>query len=146
MLDLSPVKDRPHRQGARLWTIYERERSRDVLSAIDKLQQRSRLAPKYHLLRKPHHSISSMASPHPTTKAESLDQAISHTSSSKLTVTERYNELLAEQASQPDKVFIDGYELREHDPNLIVLNHDDQEHPRVCFLCIAQRRKQANNN
>ncbi|RAR00766.1 MFS general substrate transporter [Stemphylium lycopersici] len=71
-----------------------------------------------------------MASPHPTTKAESLDQAISHTSSSKLTVTERYNELLAEQASQPDKVFIDGYELREHDPNLIVLNHDDQEHPR----------------
>lgn len=86
-----------------------------------------------------------MATPNPTEKTKSLDQAVSHTFSSKLTVIERYHELLAEQVSQPDKVFIDGYELREHDPNLVVLNHDDQEHPRVYFLYVVQGRKQAND-
>lgn len=45
-------------------------------------------------------------------------------------VRKMYDELLSEQASLLDKVFISGYTLRELDPNLVVLE-DGTEHPRV---------------
>jgi hypothetical protein len=46
-------------------------------------------------------------------------------------VRERYRDLLVEQESMPDKVFISGYSLRELDPNLVVLDEETNEHPRV---------------
>jgi hypothetical protein len=46
-------------------------------------------------------------------------------------VHERYRDLLVEQESMPDKVFISGYSLRELDPNLVVLDEETNEHPRV---------------
>jgi len=42
-----------------------------------------------------------------------------------------YQELLTDQASQPDKIFLAGHEIQHLDPNLVVLDEDTQEHPRV---------------
>ena len=49
----------------------------------------------------------------------------------KQAVTQAYRELLTDQASQPDKVFVAGSELRHLDPNFVSLDEDKQEHPRV---------------
>jgi len=46
-------------------------------------------------------------------------------------VTQAYQELLTDQASQPDKIFVTGHELRHLDPNFVSLDEDTQEHPRV---------------
>jgi hypothetical protein len=53
-------------------------------------------------------------------------------------VNQQYHDLLEKQASQPDKVFIDGHELQELDANLVVLNEHDHEHPRVS-ACIFHK-------
>jgi hypothetical protein len=60
----------------------------------------------------------------------SLDSVSTHGSPRTL-VGERYRDLLVEQESMPDKVFISGYSLRELDPNLVVLDEETNEHPRV---------------
>jgi hypothetical protein len=52
-------------------------------------------------------------------------------SSQRLAVKQRYEQLLIDQASQPDKIFVDGYELQDLDSNMVVLDKDTQEHPRV---------------
>jgi hypothetical protein len=52
-------------------------------------------------------------------------------SSQRLAVRQRYEELLIDKASQPDKVFVDGYELRDLDCNMVVFDKDNQEHLRV---------------
>jgi hypothetical protein len=60
----------------------------------------------------------------------SLDSGSIHESPRTL-VSERYHDLLVEQESMPDKVFISGYSLREFDPDLVVLDEKINEHPRV---------------
>ena len=59
-------------------------------------------------------------------------------SSPRLGVNQRYHELLDNQASQPDKIFIDGHELQDLDSNLVVLNEHDHEHPRVSACIFHQ--------
>jgi hypothetical protein len=46
-------------------------------------------------------------------------------------VNQRYQDMLHEQQTKPDKVFISGFEFQALDPNLIVLDEDAGEHPRV---------------
>lgn len=60
----------------------------------------------------------------------SLDVA-SHAASQRDLVWERYLQLLAEETSMPDKIFNSGYTIRDLDPNLVVLDEDAHEHPRV---------------
>ncbi|EGE85036.2 hypothetical protein, variant 1 [Blastomyces dermatitidis ER-3] len=45
-------------------------------------------------------------------------------------VTERYQEELKLREANPDKIFYDGVNLRELDPNLITLNPESKENPR----------------
>jgi hypothetical protein len=52
-------------------------------------------------------------------------------SSSRTLVSQRYSDLVLDQESQPDKIFISGYSLRDLDENLIYLDEQAQEHPRV---------------
>ncbi|KAF2193839.1 MFS general substrate transporter [Zopfia rhizophila CBS 207.26] len=43
----------------------------------------------------------------------------------------KYQDLLAEQESTPDRVFIGGHTFQELDSNLVVLNENANEHPRT---------------
>lgn len=49
-------------------------------------------------------------------------------------VAKRYAHLLADEAASPDKVFISGTSLQSLDPNLVVLDEEAHEHPRVSSL------------
>jgi hypothetical protein len=60
----------------------------------------------------------------------SLDSGSIHESRRAL-ISQRYRDLLVEQESMSDKVFISGYSLRQFDPNLVVLDEEINEHPRV---------------
>ncbi|KAF2791820.1 MFS general substrate transporter [Melanomma pulvis-pyrius CBS 109.77] len=57
-----------------------------------------------------------------------VDSTLRH-ESPRTIITERYRDLLLEQESLPDRVFISGYSLRELDPNLVVLDEAANEHP-----------------
>jgi hypothetical protein len=56
---------------------------------------------------------------------------------SRQAITQAYQELLANQASQPDKIFIGGHELKHLDPNFVSLDEDAQEHPRVSRITLS---------
>lgn len=74
-------------------------------------------------------------------KNESSLDVSSHDRPQREVVEARYHELLAEQASAPDKVFISGYEMRHLDTNLVFLDEDSREHPRVsCQSCLSYTR------
>lgn len=66
-------------------------------------------------------------------KTEPYVDSISGHESPRTLIFERYQDLLLEQESLPDRVFISGYSLRELDPNLVVLDEDTNEHPRVRY-------------
>jgi hypothetical protein len=78
-----------------------------------------------------------MSSPVSDAKEEALIDTGSANSSPRLAVNQQYHQLLEEQASQPDKVFIDGHELLGLDSNLVTLDAGTHEHPRVSILCQA---------
>ncbi|KAH7353135.1 major facilitator superfamily domain-containing protein [Pyrenochaeta sp. MPI-SDFR-AT-0127] len=48
----------------------------------------------------------------------------------RLAVTKRYLQLLDDEVSNPDKIFISGSSLQTLDPNLVVLDETRHEHPR----------------
>ncbi|OAL46922.1 MFS general substrate transporter [Pyrenochaeta sp. DS3sAY3a] len=63
-------------------------------------------------------------------KSSSPSEDTAEPSSSRTLVLQRYNDFVLDQESQPDKIFIGGYSLRDLDENLIYLDEQAQEHPR----------------
>ncbi|RMJ16370.1 hypothetical protein CDV36_003943 [Fusarium kuroshium] len=45
-------------------------------------------------------------------------------------VTDKYNQNVEQRAKEPDYIFYDGDDLRDLDPDLVVLSSDTQQHPR----------------
>ncbi|RTE81569.1 hypothetical protein BHE90_003879 [Fusarium euwallaceae] len=45
-------------------------------------------------------------------------------------VTAKYNQNVEQRAKEPDYIFYDGDDLRDLDPDLVVLSSDTQQHPR----------------
>lgn len=66
-------------------------------------------------------------------KSTSPSEDTAEPSSSRTLVSQRYSDLVLDQESQHDKIFIGGYSLRDLDENLIYLDEQAQEHPRVCI-------------
>ncbi|KAF2021283.1 MFS general substrate transporter [Aaosphaeria arxii CBS 175.79] len=64
------------------------------------------------------------------TQGPKLSSEATTTGIARQEVLERYEELLIEQKSSPDHVFISGSSFRELDPNLVVLDEKAREHPR----------------
>ncbi|KAG9193419.1 hypothetical protein G6011_03454 [Alternaria panax] len=72
---------------------------------------------------------------------ESMDVESSG-SSPRRTVARAYQQLLTDQVSQPDRIFIGGDELKHLDPNFVALDEDTQEYIRVI---LANRQESPRN-